>query len=61
MNDTLCFDSSCYEIKKCELDGSSILYRAFEGISSFCGELSHSGDYDLEGLFCWIDGICKEE
>lgn len=28
MNDTLRFDSSCYEIKKCELDESSILYRA---------------------------------
>lgn len=32
MNDILRFNNSCYEIKKCELDGSSILYRAFEGI-----------------------------
>lgn len=32
MKDTLRFNSDCYEIKKCELDGCSILYRAFEGI-----------------------------
>ncbi|MDE5932145.1 MAG: alpha/beta hydrolase [Lachnospiraceae bacterium] len=32
MNDTLRFNSDCYEVKKCELDGCSIIYRAFEGI-----------------------------
>lgn len=47
MNDTLRFDSSCYEIKKCELDGSSILYRAFEGISSF------RGDCPIAGIMIW--------
>lgn len=32
MEDILQFNSDSYEIKKCELDGHSIIYRAFEGI-----------------------------
>lgn len=32
MNDTLHFNSECYEIKECELEGHSIVYRAFEGL-----------------------------
>lgn len=32
MSDILSFDAGKYEVKTCELDGSSITYRAFEGI-----------------------------
>lgn len=32
MSDNLRFDADKYEVKTCELDGRSIIYRAFEGI-----------------------------
>lgn len=32
MSDTLRFDADRYEVKTCELEGSSVTYRAFEGI-----------------------------
>lgn len=33
MSDALRFDANNYEVKECELDGCSIVYRAFEGIN----------------------------
>lgn len=33
MSDALRFDDKNYEVKECELDGCSIVYRAFEGIN----------------------------